>query len=199
MQMIPDNEDPVRVYSTMIRSITPRPIAWVSTVSPRGATNLAPFSYFNGVCSRPATLSISVVNKPDGSEKDTLRNIRATGQFVVNVVPHALGPAMEASSAEVDYETSEFTLAGVQPVPSERVRPPGVHASPIRFECQTSQIVPVGEGRFGTHLVLGEILVIHIDDGVLDADGKIDPERLDTIGRMGPRTYCRTTDRFELP
>ena len=199
MRMIPEQEEPSRVYSTMIRSITPRPIAWVSTVSPRGITNLAPFSYFNGVCSRPATLSISVVNKPDGSEKDTLRNIRANGQFVVNLVPFALGAAMEKSSADADYETSEFELAGVQPVPSERVRPPGVQASPIRFECQTSQIVPVGEGAFGTHLVLGRILVIHIDDKVLDDQGKVAPDRLDTIGRMGPRTYCRTTERFELP
>ncbi len=194
----PETISPNRMYATMIRAITPRPIAWISTISARGATNLAPFSYFNGVCSKPAALSVSFVNKPDGSEKDTLRNIRATMQFVVNVVPYRLAEPMARTSLDFEYGDSEFDKMGIRPVDSQRVRPPGVADSPIRFECETMQIVPVGEGPFGTNLVIGRILLLHIDDDALDADGKIDPAKVDTIGRMGGRTYCRTTERFEI-
>lgn len=198
MQLDPEQSEPGLVYSTMIRAITPRPIAWVSTVSPNGITNLAPFSYFNGICSRPAALMFSPVNKPDGAPKDTIRNIRENGQFVVNVVPFSLGEAMFVTSGEFDYEVSELKSAGLTELPSHRVQPPRVAQSPLHFECEVMQIVPVGSGPLAANVVIGKILLIHIDDDVLDEKGKIDPAKLDTIGRMGGRGYCRTTDRFEL-
>lgn len=198
MQIDPEKVSPSLVYSTMIRAITPRPIAWVSTISPKGITNLAPFSYFNGICSQPAALMFSPVNKPDGSKKDTVLNIESNKQFVVNVVPFAMAQPMVKTAADLDYEQSEFASAGLTEKPSLKVAPPGVAESPIQFECELIQIVPVGEGPLAANVIIGKILMMNIDDKVLDDRGKIDPGLLDTIGRMGGPSYSRTTDRFEL-
>ncbi len=195
----PHEVEPALVYSTMIRAITPRPIAWVSTISPNGVPNLAPFSYFSGVCSRPAALSFSPVNRPDGSKKDTVLNIEANGQFVVNVVPFNMSQAMFATASELDYETSEFESAGVQSCESSVVESPGVAESPIRFECELIQIVPVGEGPLAANLIIGKIELIHVEDRVLDERQKIDPQLVDSIGRMGGMDYCRTNERFRIP
>lgn len=194
----PAEVEPSIVYSTMIRAITPRPIAWVSTVSPGGVSNLAPFSYFNGVCSRPAALSFSPVNKPDGSKKDTVRNIEANRQFVVNVVPFRLAKEMLVTASEFEYEESEFGAAGLAEAQSHLVDVPSVAESPIRFECESIQIVPVGEGPLAANLVIGKVLLIDIDEKVLDPKQKIDPALLDTIGRMGGKEYCRTNERFTI-
>ena len=198
MLIEPAKEEVSLVYSTMTRAITPRPIAWVSTISPNGISNLAPFSYFNGVCSKPAALSISPVNKPDGSKKDTVRNIEANGEFVVNVVPSRLAEQMLTTAGELEYEDSEFEATGLERQESKIVSPPSVAESPIQFECELIQIVPVGEGPHAANLVLGRILLIQIADEVLDSRGKIDPALVDTIGRMGGKEYCRTTDRFGI-
>jgi flavin reductase (DIM6/NTAB) family NADH-FMN oxidoreductase RutF len=198
MQLDPASEDPTVVYSTMIRAITPRPIAWVSTISNNGITNVAPFSYFNGICSDPAAVMFSPVNRPDGSKKDTVRNIEVNGQFVVNVVPFSSAQMMFDSAADFDFETSEFDELGLTTQPSSRVKPPGVAESPIQFECELIQIVPVGEGPLAANVIIGKILLMNISDEVLDERGKIDAQKLDLIGRMGGRSYCRTTDRFDL-
>jgi flavin reductase (DIM6/NTAB) family NADH-FMN oxidoreductase RutF len=198
MHFDPDQSSLSEVYSLMIRAITPRPIAWVSTISANGIPNLAPFSYFAGVGSNPASLVFSCVNRPDGSPKDTLRNLQSIPQFVVHVVPHELAEAMVKTSAELAFEESEFEFAGLESQPSQRVKPPGVAQAPIRMECEVMQIIPVGEGAGGSNMVLGKILLIDIDKKVLDANGKIDPDKLDSIGRMGGRMYCRTRDRFEM-
>jgi len=199
MQFDPQQATPGEVYSTMIRAITPRPIAWVSTISARGIPNLAPFSYFNGVCSSPAALSISPVNKPDGTKKDTVVNIEATGQFVVNVVPHRLAAAMHQSSAEYPPQVSEFAELELTPMDSIQVRPPRLRESPVQFECEVLQIIPVGTGPLAANLIIGKIVLMHIDDEVLDERGKIDPERVDTIGRLGGLEYADTRSRFALP
>lgn len=198
MQIDPESENPSRVYATMIRAITPRPIAWVSTISAVGITNLAPFSYFNGICSQPAALMFSPVNKPDGSKKDTVRNIESNGQFVVNLVPYSAAESMFQTAGDYEYETSEFAAVGLTEKPSLRVRPPGVAQSPIQFECELIQIVPIGAGPLAANVIIGKILMMNIADEILDENGKIDPALLDTVGRMGGFSYCRTTDRFEL-
>ena len=198
MQINPASEDPTVVYSTMIRAITPRPIAWVSTISDDGITNVAPFSYFNGICSAPAAIMFSPVNRPDGSKKDTVRNIESNGQFVVNVVPFSTSQAMSDTAADFEFGVSEFERVGLTSLPSSIVTPPGVAESPIQFECEVIQIVPVGEGPLAANVIIGKILMINISDEVLDERGKIDPDKLDVIGRMGGRSYCRTVDRFEL-
>ena len=198
MKIDPSTEPTSAIYSLMVSAINPRPIAWVSTISPGGKTNLAPFSYFNGVCSRPATLMFSVVNKPDGTPKDTYRNVVANEEFVVNVVPFRLRSPMAQSAVDYDYEVSEFEELGLEQSASELVKPPGVLSSPIKFECRLSQIVPIGNGPSGVNVVFGEIVLIHVDDAILDESGTIDAELLDTIGRLGGKQYSRTTDRFEI-
>ncbi len=194
----PGTADPSLVYATMIHAITPRPIAWVATVSANDVPNLAPFSYFNGVSTQPAVLMFSAVNHPDGSKKDTIRNIETTGQFTVNVVPFRLAKPMLTSSQPFEYEVSEFEKAGLTPAAAKHVQPPVVAESPIHFECEMLQIVRFGEGPLAANVVFGKIIVIDIDERVLDENGKIDPELVDSIGRLGGRGYCRTTDRFEI-
>ncbi|MEM7782381.1 MAG: flavin reductase family protein [Planctomycetota bacterium] len=199
MNIDPEFVSPSTIYSTMIRAINPRPIAWVSTISQKGITNLAPFSYFNGVCSQPAALMISPVNKPDGTKKDTVRNIETTRQFVVNVVPFGQAASMAKTAGEFEFEESEFEVANLTPKPSLKIEPPGVAESPIQFECELMQIVKIGDGPLAANAVFGKILLIQIADEILNGEGKIDPEKLDTVGRMGGQDYCRSLDRFHLP
>lgn len=194
----PDKSSPRDVYRVMISCITPRPIAWVSTISPNGIPNLAPFSFFNGVGANPPTVLFCPVNRRDGSKKDTLVNVAATKEFVVNIVPFSLARPMNDTSAELPYEVNEFETAGLATAPSLKVKPPRVKDAPVHMECVLHQIVNVGEGALGANIVIGRIVCIEADDAVLDADGQIDPEKLDTIGRMGGQLYARTTDRFEL-
>jgi flavin reductase (DIM6/NTAB) family NADH-FMN oxidoreductase RutF len=187
------------VYRLMIGVITPRPIAWVSTVSPGGVTNLAPFSFFAGVSANPPTIVFSPVNRADGSKKDTVLNIEASGEFVVNIVSYAAREAMNATSEELPYEVSEIDRAGVATLPSERVRPPRVAEAPVQLECVLHQLVPVGAGPLAANLIIGRIVLIHVVDRALDDKGRVDPRVLDTIGRMGGTSYARTTDLFSLP
>lgn len=194
----PATANPVRLYHQLIRCIVPRPIAWVSTVSERGITNLAPFSFFTGVGIHPPTLCFCPMNRRDGTPKDTLRNVEAVPEFVVNVVPAALAEAMNASAADLEWERSEFEAAGIGSAPAVRVRPPLVAESPVHLECEVVQILKLGAGPLGSNLVVGKIVHIGIEPSVLDAEGLIDPGKLDLIGRMGGNEYTRTRDRFEL-
>jgi flavin reductase (DIM6/NTAB) family NADH-FMN oxidoreductase RutF len=189
---------PGEIYRVMVRCITPRPIAWVSTLSPRGIPNLAPFSFFNGICGNPPSLLFCPVNRADGGKKDTLVNVEATGEFVVNLVPFALAAAMNETSAELPYETDEIALAGLATAPARRVRPPRVRDAPAWFECVLDRCVPVGSGPLAAHVVIGRIVALEVADAVVGPDGQIDPRRLDTIGRLGGNQYCRTTGLFDL-
>ncbi|MBI1784966.1 flavin reductase family protein [Candidatus Sumerlaeota bacterium] len=194
----PADAKPTQLYHCLIGAIAPRPIAWVSTLSPRGIPNLAPFSYFTGVGVLPPTLCFSPINRRDGSKKDTILNLRATPEFVVNVVPFALGEAMNLSSADFAYEESEFEKAGVTPAASRKVKPPCVAESPVHFECALHDIIELGTGPLAGNLVIGKILLIHVADEVLDERGEIDPKKLDLIGRMGGNWYARTREIFEM-
>ncbi|MEZ6109406.1 MAG: flavin reductase family protein [Pirellulaceae bacterium] len=186
------------LYQYMVRLIGPRPIAWISTRSVEGVSNLAPYSFFNGVTSRPPSLVFSSVCKPDGGLKDSLTNIVATGEFVVNVVPYSLAESMVATSRDWEAEIDEFEMCGIEATPSALVAPLRVARSPAAFECRLMQVVEVGSGPGAASLVIGEIVAIAIDDSVLGADNFPDPAALDLIGRMGGNTYARTTDRFDL-
>jgi flavin reductase (DIM6/NTAB) family NADH-FMN oxidoreductase RutF len=190
---------PVRdAYALMTTSIMPRPVAWVSTVSAGGRTNLAPFSFFQGVTANPPTLLFIPVNHRDGRKKDTIRNIEETREFVVNVVPFALAGQMNETAALLPSDESEFEKFGSAQAPCTRVRPPRVAASPISFECALHQVVPVGEGSLAAHVVLGRILHAHVSDEVLGPDGMPDPAKLDLVGRLGGELYARTTERFAI-
>ncbi len=185
-------------YQHMIRMIVPRPIAWVSTRSSAGIDNIAPFSYFTGVGSRPPSLLFCPANRRDGSPKDTMANIEQTGGFVVNVVTWDLAEQMNATSADAASDESEFELAGLETIEAERVSVARVKASPVQIECRLRELIRVGDGPGGANIVLGDVLMVHIDPRVTDDAGFVDPQLLDAVGRMGGLTYCRTQDRFDL-
>jgi flavin reductase (DIM6/NTAB) family NADH-FMN oxidoreductase RutF len=192
------------VYNVLLNAVAPRPIAWVSTLSASGQSNLAPFSFFNVVCANPPMLgfapSMRAPKKPDpatGEPKDTLRNIRETKEFVVNVVTYELAEAMNLTSGDYDPTISEFEVAKLATAASKLVRPLRVADSPVSFECKLHQILDFNPCFDGGSLVIGEIVSIHINDQHLK-QGRLDRNSLDLIGRMGGPQYTRTTQRFEM-
>jgi flavin reductase (DIM6/NTAB) family NADH-FMN oxidoreductase RutF len=185
-------------YSWLIGCITPRPIAWVSTCSAEGRTNLAPFSFFNGITSHPPSLLFCPANDRHGRAKDTLRNIEATSEFVVNVCDFAHADLMNQTAAPLPPEVSEFERFSVPAAPSLKVRPPRVASAPAAFECRLHSIVRVGEGPSAGNVVIGLIQCLHVDERVLGADGMPDAAKLDTLARLGGDLYCRTTHRLQL-
>lgn len=187
------------IYKLMVGVIVPRPIAFVSTLSPDGILNLAPFSFFTGISANPPVICFCpMIRGSDGQRKDTLRNIEATGEFVVNVVSEDFAQQMNICSTEFPPEVDEFRASGLTPVPSDLVKPPRVAESRINMECRLFQIVHVSPKPLGGSVVLGEVLRFHVQDELCD-NYKIDPDRLRPIGRMGGPTYTRTTDRFDMP
>ncbi len=190
--------EPRFAYGWMSGLITPRPIAWVSTISADGRTNLAPFSFFNGVTSNPPTLLFSAVNNRGGVKKDTIRNIEAVLEFVVNIVPHALAEPMNACAALLPHGESEFEAFNIAAAPSAKVRPPRVALAPAAFECVLDRIILVGEGVGAANLVLGRIVALHVGESVLGADGGVDAAKLDAIGRLGGDDYVTTRERFTV-
>jgi flavin reductase (DIM6/NTAB) family NADH-FMN oxidoreductase RutF len=189
---------PRDAYAWMTNAITPRPIAWVSTISAEGRTNLAPFSFFQGVCANPPTLLFSGANDRAGKKKDSIINVEHVPEFVVNIVPYALREPMNHTAATLPHGESEFEKFGIPSAPSLKIRPPRVAAAPIALECKLDRIVRVGEGPLAANVVFGTILCAHVDDAVLGADGVIDPHKLDTIGRHGGEYYSRTTELFAI-
>lgn len=192
-------------YKLLIGAIVPRPIAFVSTVSASGETNLAPFSFFNGVGSNPMTLLFCPANRPDGSEKDTLRNCKpvdegGTGEFVVNVAIESYATAVAAAAEPLDADVSEFDMVGLASVRSHVVRPPRVADSPIAFECQTTEVLRTNPGRpGGGNVVLGRVVHVFVRDDLVNDQMHIDADKLAAIGRMGGFGYVTTRDRFEIP
>jgi len=187
----------VDVYHTLVSVVTPRPIAWVTTIDRDGRVNLAPFSFFNAFGANPPVVVFSPTLRRNGTKKDTLLNIEATGEFVVNAAVASLASQVNASSVEIPPGESEIDVVGLSTIPSLKVKPPRLAASPVHLECKLIQIIPLGTGPIAGNLVIGEILTMHIDDAVLDGGGKVDPHRLQTIARMGGDYWCRTTDLFE--
>lgn len=197
MQIDTASTDPVRVYQLLTGIVTPRPIAWVSTVSPAGVVNLAPFSFFNAFSANPPVVVFSPTLKRDGSKKDTLRNLEAVPEFVVSAATADLAAAVNQTSAELAPDDSEVSHAGLATAPSVAVRPPRVAASPAALECRVRQIVPLGAGPIAGNLVIGDVLTIHVADEVLDAAGRVDPRKLRTVARLGADFWCHTSDLFE--
>jgi flavin reductase (DIM6/NTAB) family NADH-FMN oxidoreductase RutF len=185
-------------YQWMTHTILPRPIAWVSTISPEGVTNLAPFSFFQGITANPPTLMFVPVNTREGKKKDTLRNIELVREFVVNVVPHAAAMAMNESAASLPYGESEFSKFKIEPVASEKVRPPRVAGVPVAFECTLDRVIQIGEGPLAANVVFGRILVGHVSDAVIGPGGLPDAGKLDLVGRLGGEEFITTRDRFNL-
>src|SRR5262245_42754067 len=182
----------------MIGTVTPRPIAWVTSLGTTGVVNLAPFSFFNTFSANPPVVVFSPTLRHDGTKKDTLRNIESTGEFVVNAAVESLADKVNLSSKELPHDESELALTGLTAVPSAKVRPPRIAQSPVNMECRLRQLIPLGAGPMAGNLVIGDILMIHLSDAVLGANGRVDPRKLRTIARLGGDFYCRTSDLFEM-
>jgi flavin reductase (DIM6/NTAB) family NADH-FMN oxidoreductase RutF len=195
--------DPIQIgttptYKLLIGGIVPRPIAFVSTLNLEGQGNLAPFSFFNGVSSNPPAIMIAITRKKNGEKKDTLRNIEATRQFVVNSVNEWIVEPMNQCSAEYPYGVDEMQKVGLTPLPSICVAPPRVKESAIQLECELYNTLEVGDGSQGSStIVVGKILQIHIFEDAYK-DGKILIDQLKPISRLGGAFYGRTTDIFSL-
>ena len=192
MQIDPASLSPRDAYRLLITCIIPRPIAFVTTLSREGVTNLAPFSFFNGVTSDPPIVSIAVGTKRDGSKKDTWRNIEETGEYVINVVVPELMDGVTVGAKELPHNVSELDLSKLRSVPSARVKPPRLADSPINLECTLLRIIDVEE----TALILGRVVQFHLKDEIV-RDGKVDPRKLTFVGRLGDDSYCRVNDLFD--
>ncbi len=194
----PANHSTNDIYKLMIGSIVPRPIALVSTVDENNVRNLAPFSYFTACSANPPVVVFCPMLRPvPPMAKDTLRNVIATREFVVNIVSEEFVGGMNATAAQVGPEVDEFELSGLTPIASELVKPPRVAESHVHMECRLRQVVHVSDQPGGGSLVLGEVLRFHVREDFIE-NFRIDPDKLHAVGRMAGSTYARTTDRFEL-
>ena len=186
-------------HKLMIGSIVPRPIALVSTTSNNGINNLAPFSYFNGVCSKPPTIMFAPARKGwDGKEKDTLINIRNTKEFSINIVSEDIGEKMVKCSTDYEKEVDEYSKSGLSPLSSKKIKPPIVSESKISLECILNQIVQIGKEDAGSgFIVIGTIVLFHINDEVYD-NGRIILDKLQPLGRVAGNGYVRSTNAFDI-
>lgn len=185
-----------RSYAMLASLITPRPIAWVTTLDENGAVNAAPFSFFNALGANPPIIGFAPGDRDDGSPKDTARNIRRTHEFVVNLVDEATAEAMNRTSASLPYGVSELESAGLTAVASSVVGPPRIGEAPASLECAEWGTLQIG----GNRVIIGLVRRVHVRDTLIDPDKlRIRSELFQVIGRMAsPNWYCRTGDRFEM-
>ncbi len=191
----PATTEPLNNYKLLVGAVVPRPIAFVSTVSPEGVANLSPFSFFTVASANPPVLCFSATFREPC--KDTLVNVRAMKEFVVNIVSEEFAAKMNATSAEFPYGVDEFEMSGLTAVPSDLVRPPRVKESHVNMECRLLQTVEVSNQPLGGTLILGQVVRFHVDDAIFE-EFRIDPDKLGAVGRMAGSTYARTKDRFDL-
>ena len=188
----------IDVYHMLVGLVAPRPIAWVTTISESGVVNLAPFSFFNAFGANPPVVVFSPTLKRDGGKKDTLLNIEANGEFVINASTEKHADLINLSSKPLSYDESEVALTGLATTPSTLVRPPRLADVPFALECKLMQIIPVGNGPISANLVIGQIVTMHVNDDILDSHGIPDPRKINAIARLGGEYWCRTQDLFQL-
>lgn len=184
-----------RIYKLMTGLVVPRPIALVSTLSTDGVANLAPFSFFTILSMTPPMIGISIGERGGSARKDTLANIEATGEFVVNVVNRTIAEPMNKASLDWETEVDEFKVSGLTPLfDNLAVRPPRVAESPAQLECRLTKTMPIGDYTF----VVGEVLAFHRREDLCANLSYVDQERLEAVGRMAGSSYCTTAQRFTI-
>lgn len=191
-----------KFHHLMLGAIAPRPIALASTIDRDGRPNLSPFSFYNAFGANPPVVIFSPSRRGrDNTTKDTYENIKEVPEVVINAVTWPIVKQVNEASAEFPRGVSEFGMSGLTPVPSDLVRPFRVKESPVQMECKVLQVIETGLGPAAGNLVICEILRIHVDPSVLDAKGRIDPQKIDLVGRMGGDWYVRASGDglFELP
>ena len=191
----PSTIAPINTYKLLVGAVVPRPIAFVSTISPEGVANLAPFSFFTVASANPPVLCFTASFREP--RKDTLVNVRATKEFVVNIVSEEFAAKMNVTSGEYPHGVDEFAMSGLTAAPSDLVRPPRVKESHVNMECKLLQTIEVSNQPLGGTLILGQVVRFHIDDTIVE-EFRIDPDALAAVGRMAGNTYTRTRDRFDL-
>jgi flavin reductase (DIM6/NTAB) family NADH-FMN oxidoreductase RutF len=196
MELDLEKEFADRAYPILASLVTPRPIALVTSISPDGKINAAPFSFFNLLGASPPICAFAPGDRDDGTPKDTARNIRATHEFVVNLVDEAIAEKMNLCAASLPYGENELTRAGLTAAPSSVVKPPRIAESPVNLECTEWGTLQIGENR----VIIGLIKLIHLRDELFDSEKRrVRSEKLLTIGRMAsPHWYCKTRERFEM-
>jgi flavin reductase (DIM6/NTAB) family NADH-FMN oxidoreductase RutF len=186
------------IYRLCIGFINPRPIAFVSTLSPDGVHNLAPYSFYNMVSGNPPVVLFCPTFRRTGASKDTLQNIQDTREFVIATVTAEIAPQMNQCAADLPSDQSEFDFSGLTPIPATKVKPSLVKESPVNMECRLRDIITTGTGPGGGNIVLGDILAVHVADQVLDADGLVDPHKITTVGRLGGAWYANADNPYEM-
>ncbi|HEY3741053.1 MAG TPA: flavin reductase family protein [Bryobacteraceae bacterium] len=199
MTIDPSIESPQNIYKLLTGAVVPRPIAFVSSLSADGIPNLAPFSFFTVISANPPVICFSpMIRSSDSSRKDTLNNIEATREFSVNIVSEDFVAKMNLCAPEYPPDVNEFEVSGLTPIASDLIHPARVKESRIQMECRLIEVVHVSAKPLGGSLVIGEVIRFHVADDLNVTAFRVEPDRLNAVGRMGGPTYARTTDRFDL-
>ena len=183
------------LHGLLLGGIGPRPIALASTMNSKGEANLSPFSFFNIFSANPPVLIFSPARRVrDNTIKHTLENVMEHPEVVVNIVNYGIVEQTSLSSTEYGKGVDEFTKSGLTPLPSDTVSPFRVKESPMQMECKVLEVKHLGENGGAGNLIICEVTKVHYDEGILDEDGKVDPFKIDLVGRMGGNWYCRAND-----
>lgn len=194
LRIVPEETKTKDLHQFLVGSIAPRPIAFVSTVDEEGNPNLAPYSFFNAFSSNPPILVFSSNRRvSNNTTKDTLSNVMNTKEVVINVVNHDIVRQMAVTSVEFPSNINEFEKAGLNTIPSEKVRPFRVKESPVQMECKVKEIITLGDHGGAGHLILCEVVLMHIAEHVVDENNRINPHKLDLMGRLGRAYYVRAS------
>ena len=190
-----------QLHGYLLGAVSPRPICFASTVDSEGKVNLAPYSFFNVFSANPPIMIFSPARRVrDNTTKHTLENILETKEVVINIVSHAMVQQMSLASTEYAKNVNEFVKAGFTEIASEKIKPPRVAEAPVQFECKVNEVVPLGTEGGAGNLIIAEVVKLHIDEAILDSDGRIDPFKIDSVARMGGNWYSRAREgMFEVP
>ena len=198
MYLSTESLDPRQIYAYLTGAVVPRPIAWISTIDNRGVANLAPYSFYTVASCQPPVLMVTQVNPRSGGDKDTLANLKQQGECVLNLVSASQLKPMNASCADYPADVDEFRAAMIPTVPSQQVTPPSVKESLVRYECTLRDVQVVADNPMGGTLIFLDVKGVYAHDSVVDADGRIETEQLQAVGKMGANFYSFTEHCIEL-